>query len=116
MPQSLLGFSLLQESGQAGPSGFLAYVPLLAVFAVVYFLLIRPQARERQRIERETQELLSSLKQGDKVITTGGIYGTILAVRDDTVQLKIADAVKIEVLRTSIARRQAETGQAAEVK
>jgi preprotein translocase subunit YajC len=115
MPE-LLGFSLFQDSGQAGPSGFLAYVPLLAVFAVVYFLLIRPQSRERQRIERETQEMLASLKQGDKVITNGGIFGTIVAVRDDSVQLRVADAVKIDVLRTAIARKQAESGQASEAK
>ena len=115
MPE-LLGFTLLQDSGQAGPSGFLAYVPLLAVFAVVYFLLIRPQSRERQRIERETQEMLASLKQGDKVVTNGGILGTIVAVREDTVQLRVADAVKIDVLRAAIARKQAESGQASEAK
>src|SRR5688500_12658327 len=82
MPE-LLGLFLLQDSGQAGPAGLIgSFIPLLLVFVVFYFLLIRPQQRERQRVERETQEMLASLKQGDKVVTSGGILGTIVAVRD----------------------------------
>lgn len=112
----LFGLFLLQDGGQAGPAGLLAYVPLILVFVVFYFFLIRPQQKERQRIERETQEMLASLKQGDKIVTSGGILGTIVAVRDDTVQLKIADGVKVDVLKSAVARRTSEVARAQDAK
>jgi preprotein translocase subunit YajC len=76
----------------------------------MYFLLIRPQQKERKRIEEETRQFRESLKNGDKIITTGGIYGVVTSVRDETVQVRIADAVKIEILRSAIASRQPEPG------
>lgn len=105
----LFAFAVLQDGGSAG-GGLINLLPFVAIFAVMYFLLIRPQQKERKRIEEETQAFRASLKNGDKVITSGGIYGVVTSVRDDTVQLRIADAVKIEVLRSAVASRQPESG------
>jgi preprotein translocase subunit YajC len=72
------------------------------VLAIFYFLLILPAQRQRKK----QQAMLAALKTGDRVITTGGIYGTIVGLRDDIVQLRIADQVKIEVARAAIAGHQ----------
>ena len=69
-----------------------------AVFAVFYFILIRPQNKQRQR----HQERVSRLKKGDHVITGGGIHGTIVGTRDEIAVVKIAEGVKIEVQKGSI--------------
>ena len=82
----------------------------LLIFVVIWFLLIRPRQKAEQQREQETRDFRSSLKNGDRVITAGGIYGIVTSVRDDTVQLRIADAVKIEVLRSAISSRQPEAG------
>lgn len=107
---------ILAQSGGDTGAGLWAFLPWIAIAAIFYFLLIRPQMREKQRLEQETSDLLKSLKNGDRIITSGGILGTITAVRDDTVQLRIADAVKIEVLRTSVTARQPEPGHSTESK
>lgn len=75
-------------------------IPMVLVFVLFYFLIIVPQ-RKRQRA---VDDMLNNLKAGDKVVTSGGIYGQIISVREDkrTVQLKIAENVRIEVARTAI--------------
>jgi len=84
------------------PSPWTALFPLLVVLAIFYFLIILPAQRHRKR----QQQMLAALKTGDKVITSGGIYGTIVGLRDEVVQLRIADQVKIEVARSAIAGHQ----------
>jgi preprotein translocase subunit YajC len=83
-------------------SPFVTFIPLLLVFVIFYFLIILPQ-RKRQRA---LDAMLDNLKQGDKVVTNGGIYGTIVSVREDkrTVQLKISEnpVIRVEVARTAI--------------
>ena len=83
-------------------------LPFILIFVIFYFLLIRPQQRRQRQAKEERDALLKALKPGDKVVTTGGIYGTIVAVRekDDTVQLRIAQSVSIEAERSAIARLQ----------
>ena len=80
----------------------MTFIPLLLVFVIFYFLIILPQ-RKRQRA---LDAMLDNLKSGDKVVTSGGIYGTIVSVRDDkrTVQLKISEnpVIRVEVARTAI--------------
>jgi preprotein translocase subunit YajC len=104
-----LGFLFfLQGEAQPQPqpgagSGFLQFLPLLAIMVIFYFILIRPQQRKQRQIQQEHEALLNALKPGDKVVTSGGLYGTIVAVRDNTVTLRIADKVSVEVLRNSIA-------------
>jgi len=71
---------------------------------IFYFLMILPA----QRRQKKVAQMLKNLKNGDKVVTTGGIYGTIVGLEDDAVQLRIADQVKIKVARSAISGVQAE--------
>jgi len=83
-------------------SPFVTLVPLLLVFVLFYFLIIVPQRKRQRAIDT----MLENLKSGDKVVTNGGIYGTIVSIRDDkrTMQLKISEnpVVRVEVARTAI--------------
>ena len=98
----MTGSSVVLLAQAQQPSPWAALFPLLVVLAIFYFLLILPAQRQRKK----QQEMLSALKTGDKVITSGGIYGTIVGLRDEVVQLRIADQVKIEVSRSAIAGHQ----------
>ena len=73
-------------------------VPMLLIFGIMYFMMIRPESRKR----KEHQKLVDTLKPGDKVITSGGIHGVIANVKDKIVLVKIADNVKVEMQRSSI--------------
>lgn len=84
-----------------GLSTFL--VPLALMFGIMYFLVILPQSRQRKKV----QEMLSAIKNGDKVVTTSGIYGTINGMDGDTIILKVADNVKIRIARAAIAQVEA---------
>lgn len=80
-------------------SGLALFAPVLLIFGVFYFLLILPQ----QRRQKKWQQMLSDLKTGDKVITSGGLKGTIFAMKDDSVTLRVPpDNLKLEVSRGSI--------------
>jgi len=85
-------------AADSGAGGLVQLFPFLLIFAVFYFLLILPQQRQRKK----TQEMLASLKTGDRVVTSGGIYGTIAGFRDSIVQLQVTSQVKIDVARTAI--------------
>jgi preprotein translocase subunit YajC len=74
-------------------------IPFIAMFAIFYFLLIRPQ----QKKQRELRQMLQNLKRGDRVVTSGGIYGTIIKIRNDIIHLEIADQVRIRVNKSAIA-------------
>ena len=80
-------------------AAFVQLAPLLIIFAIFYFLLIAP-ARRRQKA---LQTMIDNLKKGDKVLTTGGIYGQVAAVLDGEIHLKIADNVRVRVARSAIA-------------
>lgn len=83
-----------------GAGGWLGFAPLIFIFAIFYFLLIMPQ----QRRQKKWQQMLNDLKNGDKVVTSGGIRGTIIALRDDYIQLRVPpDNLRIEVTRASVA-------------
>jgi preprotein translocase subunit YajC len=73
--------------------------PIFVVILIFYFLVIAPASRQR----KQTQEMLAALKKGDKVVTSGGIHGTIQTVEDDTVVVKIADNVKVKLSRSAVA-------------
>jgi preprotein translocase subunit YajC len=87
-----------------GLGGLMAFAPLVIIMVIFYVLLILPA----QRRQKKTQEMLSALKNGDKVVTNGGLFGTIVGLEIDAVQLRIADQVKVKVLRSAIATLQAE--------
>jgi len=88
---------------QAGdPTGGLGqFLPLVIIFGIMYFLLIRPQ----QQKEKERQEMLTRIKKNDHVLTTGGMHGIVMSVKDDEVTLKVDDAqnVRIRFARSAIA-------------
>jgi preprotein translocase subunit YajC len=99
--------ALLQAGGTSGLlANFLGVVPILAIALVFYFLVIAPANRQRKK----TEQMLSSLKKGDRIVTSGGIYGTIQGVEADVVYLKIAENVKVKVARSAIASIQAGEG------
>ncbi len=88
---------LLQTS--AGTGALIAQVlPILAIGLVFYFIVIAPANKQR----RKTQEMLTSLKKGDRVVTSGGIYGTIQGVEADIVYLKIAENIKVKLARSAV--------------
>ena len=85
--------------GQPGGGGVLVWLPLVFIFVIFYFLLILPQ----QRRQKKWQQMLSELKTGDKVVTSGGLRGTIIALKDDAVHLRVPpDNLRIEVSRGSV--------------
>jgi preprotein translocase subunit YajC len=94
---------LMAQAGGAG--GLMAFLPLVIIMGIFYVLLILPA----QRRQKKTTQMLQTLKNGDKVITNGGIYGTIVGLEDEAVQLRIADQVKIKLSRSAIVGLQQET-------
>jgi preprotein translocase subunit YajC len=83
-----------------GAGGWLGFAPLIFIFAIFYFLLIMPQ----QRRQKKWQQMLNDLKTGDKVVTSGGLRGTIIALREDYIQLRVPpDNLRLEVTRASVA-------------
>src|SRR6185437_6550462 len=86
--------SLVAQAGGAGPGLLNIVLFMIPMFAIMYFLMIRPE----QKKKAEAQALLSALKKGDEVALTSGIIGEILSVDDKTITLEIADKIKIKVL------------------
>lgn len=92
-------------AGQAGPQGAIgmvsSFLPLILIFVIFYFLLIRPQSKKA----KEHRQMLENLKKGDKIITTGGIHGVIEDIDGNTITLKIGikDDIRIKVNRNYIA-------------
>ena len=84
------------QAQQGSPMG--GFVMLAIMFAIFYFLLIRPQ----QKKMKEHQVMLGNLQRGDNVVTSGGVYGRITAIADDVVTLQIADNVKIKVQKSAV--------------
>ena len=81
-----------------GGSPWLQFVPFVLVLAIFYFIILLPMRKKQQKV----QTFLENLKVGDRVITTGGIYGQVTKLGGDTVQLQIADKLRIEVAKASI--------------
>ena len=102
----LLG-SILSFAYGAGTPGFLQFVPIILVFAIFYFLLIAPM-RKRQKA---LQNLVENLKKGDRVVTNGGLYGTIASVEDKTVMVKLADNLKVKVAKSAVAGLEGQEGE-----
>ncbi|HET6372208.1 MAG TPA: preprotein translocase subunit YajC [Candidatus Polarisedimenticolia bacterium] len=103
-----VALAFLQQSDPAGggarPSLLETLVPIILVVIIVYFLLIRPASKKQKAV----QAMIESLKNGDKVITTGGIHGVVAGITDDIIQLRVATNVKIDVSRNAIAALQKE--------
>jgi len=88
-----------EAGGEVGAGSLLSsFLPFIAVILIFYFLIIRPQNKKR----KETEKMLGALKKGDKIVTIGGLYGTIQTVKETTVIVKVDDSVKLEFLRSAI--------------
>jgi preprotein translocase subunit YajC len=83
---------------QSGANPLVQFIPFALVLAIFYFVILLPMKRKQQKV----QQFLSALKENDRVVTSGGIYGTITRLKDDSVQIQIADKVRIEVARNAI--------------
>lgn len=101
-----LGVAHAAGAPASGAGGIASFLPLILIFGVFYFLLIRPQ----QKKAKEQQLFLSNLQKGDAVVTSGGLYGTITGLTDTVVTLEIADNLRVKVSRQHI------LGSAASVK
>lgn len=95
---NVLAMSSGGDLGGTGGNPVSLLFPMVIVFGIFYFLIIRPQSKERQKV----QSMLDSLKAGDKVVTTGGILGTIHSISENIVELKVGEKLKISVLRSAI--------------
>lgn len=84
----------------AQPSPLAGFIPIIAIFLIFFFLVIRPQQKQM----REHRKMLENLKKGDRVLTNGGLYGTVVSLRGPDVELAIADKVKVLVTRSAISR------------
>jgi preprotein translocase subunit YajC len=94
-----LAYAMGPQPGGSGSSQWMSFLPIILIFAIFYFLLIRPQ----QKRAKDHRALLSSLKVGDQVLTSGGIYGRVTGLRDDVITLEISDKVRVKVSRGNIA-------------
>ena len=93
----LLAVSQPSGDGQQ-PSLLFQFLPFILIFAVFYFLVFAPMRKK----QRKHGEMLQALKAGDRVVTSGGIHGTVVGVTDDLVQLRIADQVKVDVSKSAV--------------
>jgi len=107
-----VAYAAAPAAGAGAGGGIASFIPLILIFAVFYFMLIRPQ----QKQAKQKQQFINELKNGNKVVTTGGIHGTITGLTDTVVTLEIADNVKIKVSRSSIGGPLAKDGSPAPVK
>jgi preprotein translocase subunit YajC len=90
--------SLAQQNPRGGQYPF--FILIGGMLLLMYFFIFRPQSKQR----KEHQMMLNALKKGDKIVTVGGIYGVVTNVKDKTVVVKVADNVKVEMVRSGIAQ------------
>ena len=86
------------STGASGAALLANFLPIILIFVIFYFMLIRPQ----QKKQKDYEKMLLELKKNDEVVTSGGVHGTILNIKDTTLTLKIDDNVKIEINKSAI--------------
>ena len=96
-----------QSSDAASGSAFFQFIPLILILGVFWFLIIRPQ----QKKQKAHQRMVDSLNKGDKVVTNGGIFGTIVKVGDDRITLEVASKVHINLERQQVSRMDIKSGE-----
>ncbi len=89
-----------QAAGGGGGGAIMQFLPLILIFAIMYFLLIRPQ----QKKVKDHQKMVSELRRGDQVVTQGGIIAKVYKVHDNDLEVEIAEGVKVRVVRATIAQ------------
>lgn len=88
-----------QGAAPSGPASFLQFLPLVVIFALFYFILLRPQ----QKAAKQRKEMVAALKVGDNIVTSSGMYGTVVKINeDDTLQVKIAEGVNVKMARAAV--------------
>lgn len=102
----LVSSTVAFAEGSAAPA-FVQFIPLILVFAIFYFLLIAPMRKRQKALQR----LIEDLKKGDRVVTNGGLYGTVAAVEDKVVVLKLAENVKVRVAKSAISGHEGQEDQ-----
>ncbi len=109
-----IAFAQQGDGAPAGPASILpVLLPSVLIFAVFYFLMIRPQQKKQQ----EQKDMLANLKTGDQIITTGGLYGTIIKFGEDNrVKVRIAENVTVEIARSAITEKPGATTEVAKTK
>jgi preprotein translocase subunit YajC len=99
-----------QAAGGAGGSAIMQFVPLIAIFAIMYFLMIRPQ----QKKAKEHKAMIEAVRRGDQVVTAGGLLGKVTKVKEDgELEVEISDGVKVRVLKGTLANVISKTEPAA---
>ncbi|MCG2760000.1 MAG: preprotein translocase subunit YajC [Candidatus Delongbacteria bacterium] len=96
---NLLNFVAMSQSPEGQGGGFAGMIPFILIIFVVYFLMIRPQSKKA----KHHKNMLAELKKGDKIVTIGGIFGSIIQVKDKSFSVKIANNTEIEILKSSVA-------------
>lgn len=94
----MLHYPILAQAAQDGGGMIQTIILFGLIFVIFYFMIIRPQ----QKKQKERQKMLDALEKGDKILTAGGIYGTVIGIEDKTVLVQIADNVKVKVDRGSV--------------
>jgi len=90
------------DSGQqGGAGGIMSFAPIIVLFAIFYFLMIRPQ----QKRAKAHKEMLSKTAKGDYIVTTGGLHGRVTAVSENTLTIEVADKVRVKVEKNAVAKR-----------
>ena len=97
---------MLQQQTQQ-PGGILTLLPIVFILGIFYLIVFLP-ARRRQK---KLQEMIDNLKTGDKIVTSGGIYGTIVGFKDDRIQVRVAENVKVEMSRNAVTALQPREGE-----
>lgn len=96
-----MALAFAEEAPKSGASGIVSFLPIIVLFGIFYFLLIRPQ----QKRAKEHKEMVSKLGKGDYILSNGGIFGRITAVSEDAVTVEIAENVRVKMSRNAISRR-----------
>lgn len=94
-----LAYAMGGQAGGSQTNQLMALAPFVLMFVVFYFLLIRPQ----QKKAKQHKTFLENLKKGDTVVTSGGLYGKITGITDDTITMEIAEKVRVRVLKSAVA-------------
>jgi preprotein translocase subunit YajC len=94
----MFGTAYAQGQGVAGSGGMGSIILILLTFVIFYFLLLRPQ----QKKEKQRQNMINNLKNGDKVLTSGGMYGVVTGIKDDIITVKIASNTNVDFVKNAI--------------
>lgn len=100
---SIIAMAPSTGGAAGGGSTFLTFLPMILIFGILYLFLLRPQAKR----QKEVQNMLNNLEKGDKIVTNGGIHATVVNIneKENTLLVKIAENVKVEIERAAVARK-----------